>query len=367
MKQQDSKRIGILTLPFNGNYGGMIQSVALYRFLEQQGMEPIILRKKLWRPKWQRPILAFLRKIPGQNLFGVRERYMRQMAHELFLRQVMPSMTLPIYDTSGMSRIASQLDAVVVGSDQVWRGYLKNLDFLNYFLDFVPDGVKRISYAASFGLSDWAMPHLTADASKLLGRFDAMSVREHSAITICRETLERADAHCTLDPTLLLDAAAYERMMPVGDRSEHRTVLMYVLDKNGVMSEIEMRLRTDDGDLHTQVIENGETGKASAISLPEWLRAFRDAEHVLTDSFHGMVFSIIFRKNFYALGNRERGLDRFTSLLGQLGLEDRLVLDDAVPDNLSHIDYAPVEKRLAVLQQDSKDFLLRALQGSNEI
>src|SRR5690606_31777382 len=96
------------------------------------------------------------------------------------------------------------------------------------------------------------------------------------------------------------------------------------------------------------------------ITIAHWLAAFRDASYVLTDSFHGMVFAIIHRKNFYAFGNRRRGLDRFTSLLSDLGLEDRLILDgDSLPDP-KPIAYDKVLPRLDALRAESASFLLSA-------
>lgn len=364
MTSQRAKRVGILTLPFNGNYGGMIQAVALYGFLRRQGMHPVLIRKMPWiRPK-RRYTTWVWQRIPGQNHYDHRRKFLAQAQHDRFLVRVMPKMTRRLYDTAALTRVAARLDAVVVGSDQVWRDFTRDRNFLNYFLDFVPDGVRRISYAASFGLSEWTMPALTGAVTTLLQRFDAVSVREDSGVALCRDTFGCRDAQHVLDPTLLLDASDYDSMMPASTKGEGRILLEYVLDKTEIASALETQLLDQDSTLKRRTIENGEFGVKATVSLPDWLRAFHDADWVLTDSFHGMVFSIIFRKNFYAIGNRERGLDRFTSLLKLLGLEDRLVLEGDRPLAPQPIDYTHAEIRLAALRQTSGDFLVQAIKGT---
>lgn len=366
MTSRPGRQVGILTLPFNGNYGGMIQAVALYSFLRQQGMKPVLIRKTPWTPFWKRALVMVLRHLPGQNLRGIRRKHLLLAEHDRFLRRVMPQMTGHLHSQSALTRTASRLDAVVVGSDQVWRDFNRDAHFLNYFLDFVPDGVRRISYAPSFGVSSWTMPGLTGQVSALLQRFDMVSVREDSGVAICREIFGRRDARQALDPTLLLEAATYEQMIPASSAVPGRVVLRYVLDETDAMTRIEARLLEEDSGLTTGRIENGEFGKKRVISLPDWLRGFRDAEWVLTDSFHGMAFAIIFRKNFYAFGNRKRGLDRFTSLLTLLGLQDRLITDAQTPERLQPVDYGPVEAKLAALRQSSGDCLLQAIHGPRQ-
>lgn len=94
------------------------------------------------------------------------------------------------------------------------------------------------------------------------------------------------------------------------------------------------------------------------MPVEQWLRSFDDAEFVLTDSFHGCVFSIIFRKQFLAIGNKERGLSRFHSLLTLFSLQDRLILSpDEYKSNLSSIDYDQVQARLQSFQTQSLSFL----------
>lgn len=94
------------------------------------------------------------------------------------------------------------------------------------------------------------------------------------------------------------------------------------------------------------------------MPVEQWLRSFDDAEFVLTDSFHGCVFSIIFRKQFLAIGNKERGLSRFHSLLTLFSLQDRLFLSpDEYKSNLSSIDYDQVQTKLRSLQTQSLSFL----------
>ena len=103
-------------------------------------------------------------------------------------------------------------------------------------------------------------------------------------------------------------------------------------------------------------------GKAVELSVAEWLTIFRDAEYIITDSFHGCVFSIIFRREFAAIINRNRGASRFLSLFGKFGLLDRVVIDASrgvLPNQ--PIDWSVVEQKLRMWQELSLNYLAKAL------
>lgn len=365
MPQAKRPRIGILTLPFNGNYGGMIQAVALTHFLLQHGGTAVVIRKLPWRVWYKRPVIQLLQRLPFQDYNGWRSESLWMQPFEEELRPLIPHQTRKTHSTGKLRRLARGFDAVIVGSDQVWREEFHcDRQFLNYFLDFVPDGTRRISYAASFGHGKWPLPDLIAPIRALLARFDSVSVREESGVTICQETFGHSGARQVLDPTLLMPAAFYDGLIAgaAKEKTHGRAMLLtYLLDETPASAALEERLiENSGGRLAPRPLRNGEVGGQRGITIAHWLAAFRDADYVLTDSFHGMVFAIIHRKNFYAFGNRRRGLDRFTSLLSGLGLEDRLILDgDSLPDP-QPIDYDKVLPRLDALRAESASFLLSA-------
>ncbi|MFT4253908.1 MAG: polysaccharide pyruvyl transferase family protein, partial [Caulobacter sp.] len=234
-------------------------------------------------------------------------------------------------------------------------------DELNYFLDFGKPGLRRLSYAASFGHSQWAYPARAEAVKAALARMDHVSVREASGKTICAQELGRDDAVHVLDPTLVVERALYDRIAPGEESGEG--VVTYVLDHAERVRSIAQAA--------SEAI--GRPGKIKAISTRDenmdvagWIRSFRAADFVVTDSFHGMVFAIVFGKPFIVVPNDGRGLDRFVSLLGLLGLTHRLAGPQDDGETLKAIinapvDYSAVNARLAELREASKDYLRAAL------
>ena len=265
-------------------------------------------------------------------------------------------------------------DAYVVGSDQVWRLKYSPL-ITNYFLDFIDknENVKRIAYAASFGVDKWEFsPKLTRQCAILSKRFDAISVREDSAIQLCQENLG-VEAYQVVDPTMLLTKEDYLILVEKDKVPKSTgTLLVYVLDKSIENNEIIKRIELEMGLTPFSIMakntfyEVGKDNLKDCIFPPvtEWIRGFLDAKYVITDSFHGTVFSIIFNKPFICIGNMDRGVIRFTSLLKIFGLEDRLILskDELTEEKIKkNIDFNFVNETLYIEKQKAIKFLFSTL------
>lgn len=207
-------------------------------------------------------------------------------------------------------------------------------------MEFATDieGIKKIAYSASFGVNDFDVP--TEDLrcfSSLLAKFDGVSVRELSGVEICREKLNYPDAEVLVDPTLYFDESFYRdyagssknrRGQPyiasyLLDATEERTTLVKELAERAQLRSIEL--------MRGQTSYFDKDGRPLA-AVNDWLADFQDAEYVITDSFHGCVFAIIFNKKFIAIGNTYRGLDRFESLLTIFCLNERLIRDGSLTD-----------------------------------
>lgn len=365
---REPRTVGVLTLPLHTNYGGNIQAFALFEALKALGYRPVLVnRRHRPNPQVEAPTP------PGEA--GRRVKHYaagRRDPHVAFIDTHLGPFTGQFLSSEELRQGIGdyRLHALIVGSDQVWRPrYAKSL-LEDFFLGFAPDdGPLRISYAASFGADEWEYtPEETAAARRLLARFDAVSVRESGAVELCaRELL--AEARHVLDPTLLVPIYRYRDLSGTGgaDPATPR-LLAYVLDSapntRTIVGRIESALALDafapDGRRFGSAEEGGDT------SIEAWLAAFDTASFVVTDSFHGVVFSILFNKPFVAVGNRGRGLARFTSILRQLGLSDRLVLNAArldVAAMLRPIDWAPVNARLDALRAESFAFLRDALEA----
>ena len=229
-------------------------------------------------------------------------------------------------------------DAYVVGSDQCWRPRYN--EFLtSMFLDFAKEEKpNRIAYAASFGTDQWEFTQEeTLICSPLAQKFDFVSVREDSGVNLCKDHLGVAAIH-VLDPTLLLTKEDYILLIEAEKEPKAQgTLFNYILDPDTVKSAFINRVAKERGLKSFQVLPKcqAETRTKDDIKnriedcvfpgVTTWLRAFMDAEMTIVDSFHGMVFSIIFNKPFWVIGNANRGMSRFTSLLKVFHLEDRLL------------------------------------------
>lgn len=220
-----------------------------------------------------------------------------------------------------------EVDAFIVGSDQVWRqGYG---DVPSYMLDFLPasDNRPRVAYAASFGLiaiDEWSAV-ARSSAANLLRQFSAASVRETQAADFAREHLG-LNVPVQVDPTLLLRREDYDTLLETETlgASDEPYVLTYLLDATPESIAAAHRFASRRGYRIVDVSSGDPSRRAQRPSVPEWLALFRYASHVITDSFHGMVFSTIFERPFVVLPNAARGTDRFTSLASILGLQSRL-------------------------------------------
>ncbi|RUO49317.1 polysaccharide pyruvyl transferase family protein [Pseudidiomarina donghaiensis] len=341
------KKIAILTQPLHDNYGGLLQAYALKETLKFLGHSPLVVnrhgagahpfRRKLSKLKstlLNRPVT------PNQYLSD-RERAVISEKTIGFRAQYIPELSKLITSQRGMNSLLTQnIDAYVVGSDQCWRPRYSPC-ISNYFLDFAKEskGIKRIAYAVSFGTAEWEFNDAdTLECKNLLKLFDAISVREDDGVALVQNHLDRADAVHVLDPTMLLQTSAYDRItteQKVPDSSGNLKV--YVLDKNKEKEEFirqaasRLQLETFEVMPERRVQQEKVTdANVELFKYPcpsQWLKGFQDAQFVITDSFHGTVFSILYNKPFIALGNERRGMSRFTSLLKMFGLQDRLVLD----------------------------------------
>lgn len=344
-------KVGILTLPYEPNYGWAVQLWALYYSIEKLGHEPLVLNRR-WNATQSGLLFNIKRYIYYNGLCG---RFSR------FLNIEIPNMTGIIRDSQTMSNASKDLDAVVVGSDQVWRIENTRRADLNFFLDFLSDdSTKRIAYAASFGKDTWqGTSEETEKVKMLLSKFDIITVRENSGVTLCRDYFEAKSTN-VVDPTMLLIAEDYNSILSTPQKKAQLTT--YILDSTEEKIETINKISKEN---HVKVISLYPKKKITYYhSVYYWLENIRDAEYVIVDSFHGMVFSIIFHKKFVVMANSKRGLTRFTSLLSQLGLEDRLTNDfcfDSIKTILSKtIDYKKVDEKL----NQMRDFSLNTLKGS---
>lgn len=354
--------IAILTLPLHVNYGGILQCYALQTVLNRMGHKVQVLTKPVYKRSyyWIYP-LAVCKRLLKRYLLG-RKITIWKTSHELIRQHTDRFIRKYIHQyirRNWTAKTVQRFDAVVVGSDQIWRAeycrYFTPLEVT--FLNFTQGcSIKRIAYAASFGMDRcFYSPEQMVKCALLLQQFDAVSVREFSGINICRQYLG-VEACQMIDPTLLLQAGDYIQLIHQAETKPWGgDLLAYILDetkeKEKVIESVATSGRFKPFWVNSKA-EEMEVPLEERIKIPveQWLRGFQEAKMVVTDSFHGCVFSIIFKKNFIVIGNTERGMARFISLLQLLGLENRLIhsweeYQKCKEELLKPIDYLPVDSK----------------------
>lgn len=376
-------KIGILTLPLHTNYGGILQAWALQTVLERMGHEVKVINKE---------------RIPSAHGLSKYLRYIKRTILKYLLRKditvfydkkrladyhTISQNTQTVIDSYIHSLYVDKLDdlrentklfdAIVVGSDQIWRpnyiNWVLRDSVSNAFLAFAQKwNIKRVSYAASFGTDEWEYnSEQTKNIIPLIQKFNSVSVREKSGRKLCLSFLGVKAEH-VLDPTMLLDKQDYISTFGIENEPESEGNLMvYVLDENeskrNLIKDIARQRGLKPFTVGAKVDDISLLPEARIQpKLQTWLRGFYDAEFIVTDSFHACVFSILFGKPFIAVGNSERGMSRFESLLGQFGLTNNLVPDNSQYDISRDYTIPPIAyQKLEEWRNKSMSFLTNSL------
>lgn len=281
----NDNKVAILTLNFNDNIGGVLQAYALQKFLGDNYYDSTLIQSHNY---WHN--LSFVK-------------------------------TLKCRTVTDFTKIKNDYQSYIVGSDQVWRkeficGKWKESwkSYEPLFLKFTKDwNVRRIAYSASYGKDTFDFDD-NKDVIDCLNRFDAISMREVDA-TKHISSITNVETINTCDPTMLLNVEDYIEICKNIPTKENG-LFTYLLDSNDEKSKIEKKILTDLNLKKVNRVDN---------NVEEWLASFRDCKCVLTDSFHGVVFSIIFNKPFICIFNNGRGGSRFNTLKELFKIDNRIV------------------------------------------
>lgn len=343
-------KISILTFSKETNYGANLQCYALCKTLQSMGHDVNIIDIQL--AKMKASCISRIIRLPEKAFF------------KSFRKDHLDFFTRKYTNVDDLKRNPPKSDLYVVGSDQVWNPQLtQRLNPLVYFFSFLPDDARRISYAASFGFSEWQTPELTDEVKTLLGKFEAISVREDSAVDICRDVFG-AEAVRVADPTLLL--TSYDELCGDYDQRRETNELLYF---PFVRDNEEQAILADFAREHglkavAMMSFHRYPGfvRRTFVSLRDWLNSIRYARIVVSHSFHCMVFCILFHKRFVAIPLNGKQT-RQKNLLKQLGLEDHICEDKTqLKETLERIlnkdiDYQKVESEIEKVRKQGKDFL----------
>lgn len=375
------KKVAVITFfQSQNNYGQLLQCFALQETLQKLGASPYVIRYGFHRPyflwlKWRilfsKTGFYLLRKnIKSFYRENIKTKYPNRRFNRFRHNHI--NFTRRCYNSlDDLQKNPPKADIYITGSDQVWAQLLSSHNNRSFFLDFGKNSVKRIAYAPSFALEKYPID-LQDELRLLLNNFDAVSVREKTGISICQEI--GIHAQLVLDPTLLLTlddynfvsvtttknkyCFAYHVNITTSEELRWASVSKYN-ERHGIRTYATFANPQDNIDMEILV-----GAEYIYPTIPQWLGWIKNAEYVLTSSFHGIVFSILFHVPFVACLRKESmlaGNDRITTLLTSLYLDYRIISSDTDIENIlsREIDWCKVDKRLSELRRDSLAFLSR--------
>ena len=384
------KKVGICACYNSRNYGSMLQAYATQVVINSMGFESeYIVYKKKKNLKYlinqiprlfnanlmQDKMLHFTKRFKLIGHPDIQKRLLlRELAFQKFKSQYYKSFSPEYYGYEELSNSAKNYDTVLVGSDQLWTPGGLSTNFYN--LMFVPDNINKVSYATSFGV-DKIPKHQYKKTKEYLSRINYLSVREKKGAELINN-IANLNAKVVADPTMLLTKEEWNNTMPnkdlvrgsyifcyfLGDNVNHRKVSLELKQKTGLkivsIPFLDTYVKGDESFGDEQLYDIGPDGFVSLI---------RNADYILTDSFHGTVFSLLFEKKFvifnrYSEDSSNSRNSRIDSLCSLLGIEGRRYSGDIYSTALSDIDYSMVHGKLSELRDKSKEFLKNALENN---
>jgi len=355
-------KIGILTFTNTLNYGAILQSFALQEKLFALGKEPEIIQFTNQRieEKEYFSIKSYLtlKKIISWLILGKGMARKKKKFENFALKNLIIGKNL---NSTSHKEINEYYDKFVAGSDQVWNISITHQDW-NYFLSFVEDPHKKISYAPSFG-NDVFPADCKKKASELLKDFHSLSVRETSGQKIISELIG-LKAQVVVDPSLLLSKEEWERHINFKPDLEHY-ILVYIPHNKHLVFNFVKRLqeKTKFPVVYLSISPRYEFGVQTILdaSPDEFLGWVQNADYVVTGSFHGVAFSLNFEKQFFYEPLATDGFEgRIENLVRMTGTEDRSIGNKEL-DLEKKIDYSSTRFLMGSLREESQKWLERAL------
>lgn len=340
-------KIGTITFHWANNYGAVLQAFALQQFLLKNGYDTEVLDYK--------PGKLYFREIIRDAITDSNKLKKRKKIQK-FIKKNLHVSHKSTYHSNAIPKL-NDYDTIICGSDQIWNEWIlfhaENEPCLAYYLGTVPDNVKKISYAASFGTN--TLKDKTKEiVYPVLSDFRGISVRENTAIEMLKDINISAIRVC--DPTLLLCADDYKTLL-TNSTVQSKKVFPFILHKgqtnaNNIVNYVK-KLFDDTSDIK------------QSLEVSEWLSSIDNCDIVVTNSFHATVFAILFHKNFITLPVEGKDMnDRIITLLITVGLSDHFCMnseniDSCINDN---IDWDSVDKRINEIKKESSTWLINCIE-----
>lgn len=355
-------RIKTITCHDVYNLGASLQAYALATYLKAHNHDVQIIDYKpdylsrhysltaVPNPRFNRPILRelyLLAKLPRRLKA---RKSLRKQRFDAFRRAYLPLTERRYTSAEELRANCPEADVYIAGSDQIWNPVFPNGKDPAFFLEFVPDERRKISYAASFSV-DVLAEEDRARMQPWLSRLDAISVRESSGVDLLKG-MGLAGIQ-VMDPVFLLEKEAWESLAVCPDTRDY--ILVYDFDNSALVHRVAAALTAQTGKKIISVFPmDGASEVWADLGPREFLGAVMNADVVLSNSFHATAFSLIFQKEFYVVNRTEKINTRMRDLLAAVALDGRLISD--IPE-AETVDWFAVQPRVEALVARSKAFL----------
>ena len=378
-------KIGIITFwQTKDNYGQMLQNLALQQYLLSLGHSPYLIRYAHSQAKQSQiedVVLNFLRRIKHLNFKRNKSLLFEEQAHdenrcfEQFKSENLNVSERVYYSLRELKKNPPQAGVYIVGSDQVWSKFLYLKENEVFFLGFGDKKIKRIAYAPSFSVNEYPKK-IQKRLQRNLNRFLAVSVREETGRMICEKVGIKAEV--VLDPTMLFDSVFYKKYFDI-KLSARKDIFIYSLNiKSSSDIGWSHLVKTLGGKLDNVIVTPasgyvparelfGSSVTYKYLTIPDWVAQIANSKLLITPSFHGVVFALLFHTPFVYIplqGNFSRGNNRVLDLLNMLDIKGHVYNRNTSYKELIDNDNIPwnkVDSILEILRSKSKRFLLNNL------
>ena len=363
-------KISVITVLNTINYGSALQTFATHKYLENLGLEVEFI--DYWRPDQRTG--ARVRRILMDKKSNLKQWIKKPVRDVLSLMSIWKSTKIfrgflqkNIHLTSESYTSIDDLcenlpdaDIYATGSDQMWNsGWNQGIE-KSFYLTFAPENKKKIAFSTSIGKTVWDKWE-AEEVVPLLRKYDYITLREQSAVDLLRQY--GIEGTLVLDPTLLFDRNQWNNYLPQKNQKEPY-LLVYQLHRTHAQADFTKAVKAfalQKGLAIKRITYSfSDRLPGEKIVLPEvfaFLQLIRDAEFIITDSFHGTAFSVNFNKQFAVL-YPEQFSTRMENLLDMTGLNSRRFTDSSALETFAgEIDYAPINQMLnAKREKIKKDF-----------
>ncbi len=346
-------KIGTITFHWATNYGAVLQAFALQQFLIKQGYDTEIIDYRPYR-------VMLLQRLNGILKRDV-ETFRKEKKLKDFRNKELKRSRKIYKKQEALEKGFGNYDVLITGSDQIWNQSFtlgaEGKPTLSYFLQGANEDCKRIAYAVSFGTEHISDRYKQITKKEIL-KFNAISVRENSGLDILQKYGVKGTLVC--DPSLLLERTDYERLL-LNQEYKSSEVFSYILHHDAIAMQVAVKVNAIWG--YDQF-----SPCSFQKGMYEWLYQIKHAGVVVTNSFHGVMMSLIFNTPFIVVLIKGSGMnDRLYTILRELNLEDRIIdtFDEVKIERLckEEIQWSSANEKMQILKDISREFLLKQIEA----